>query len=70
MTMPGQKPSIVESWQKLIQDRERQRANSLSKLTKANDLYNDLIAKGFHVRKGNRLRGLEDFHLLNMRPNQ
>ncbi len=68
--MPAQKPSIVENWQKLIQDRERKKANSLNNLSRANDLYNELIAKGLHVRKGNRLRGLEDYHLLNVRPNR
>ena len=39
------------------------------KLRKANDEFNELVSKGIIEKKGLTLRGIEDIHLLHLRPN-
>lgn len=39
-------------------------------LSKANDFYNEMIAKGITKKRGYTLRGIEDLHLLNVNYNR
>ena len=58
------KESVSENFQKIF----TQKSNSVNKttLTRANENYNKLLAKGVIKKRGYTLRGIEDAHLLRL----
>lgn len=58
--------SAVAELEKVLKDAEKIHKNNrnYASLLEANDFYNRMLSKGIIKKRGNRLRGIEDAHLL------
>ena len=63
--------NIVSNLKEVIAKEEKRLKvkNNSNRLIAANDFYNKLLEKGLIKKRGYTLRGIEDMHLLRVRPN-
>ena len=67
-----QQLSVLTDFETLIKEVEAQNKDNKTfiDLSKANDFYNELIANGTIKKRGYTLRGIDDYHLLNVNYNR
>ena len=63
--------NIISDFKEMIAREERRlkENNTYDRLAAVNDLYNEWLEKGLIKKRGFTLRGIEDWHLLRVRPN-
>jgi hypothetical protein len=68
--MPQKQKNIEQKVEDLVK-KNRNKYDSIShkKVAIANEKYNTLISSGIVEKRGYTLRGIEDIHLLHIRPN-
>ncbi|HEX7846288.1 MAG TPA: hypothetical protein VF476_10860 [Chitinophagaceae bacterium] len=50
-------------------NKNKYKGDGHKKIAEANDVYNKLVSQGLVEKRGYTLRGIEDVHLLHIRPN-
>ena len=63
--------NIISDFKEMVAREEKRlkEKNTYDRLVVANDFYNKLLEKGLIKKRGFTLRGIEDVHLLRVRPN-
>jgi hypothetical protein len=63
--------NIISDYKEMIAREEKRlkERKTTERLISANNLYNKLLEKGLIKKRGYTLRGIEDMHLLQVKPN-